>query len=279
VIIEDESHDMTDPSLHGALPASNAPDGRARGRSRRQRIAALASVVIVGLVVAVVAGFLWWAQPQPLLPEANAALVSTPGVQVEQAGDGRLTFRPRGERIPVGLVIYPGGKVPPAAYAPAARAIAESGYLVAIVPVPFNLAVLDIGAAAPVIADHPEVASWAVGGHSLGGAMAAQFAEANPDLVDGLVLWAAYSAADLSDAGLPVASVYGTLDGGLEAFTDAENTARLGSAVMQTALEGGNHEQMGWYTGQPNDPPAAIGRHAQQDAVVAATLELLAALE
>ncbi len=45
-----------------------------------------------------------------------------------------------------------------------------------------------------------------------------------------------------------------------------------------TPIEGGNHEQMGWYTGQPNDPPAAISREAQQQAVVAATLDLLQAL-
>jgi hypothetical protein len=32
---------------------------------------------------------------------------------------------------------------------------------------------------------------------------------------------------------------------------------------------------MGWYTGQPNDPPATISRQEQQDRVVAATVALL----
>ena len=72
---------------------------------------------------------------------------------------------------------------------------------------------------------------------------------------------------------------YGSLDAGVPSFTDPANLARLGPAVETTVIDGGNHEQMGWYTGQPNDPPATISREAQQDAIVAASLEMLAALE
>jgi hypothetical protein len=35
---------------------------------------------------------------------------------------------------------------------------------------------------------------------------------------------------------------------------------------------------MGWYTGQPNDPPATITRVDQQRRVVVATVALLASL-
>jgi hypothetical protein len=61
-------------------------------------------------------------------------------------------------------------------------------------------------------------------------------------------------------------------------FTSEENVARLGPALVFTVIEGGNHEQMGWYTGQPNDPPATIPREEQQARIVDATLELLDAL-
>jgi hypothetical protein len=44
-------------------------------------------------------------------------------------------------------------------------------------------------------------------------------------------------------------------------------------------IEGGNHEQMGWYTGQPNDPPATTARDEQQSQLVIATASFLAALE
>ena len=85
------------------------------------------------LVVVAAGAFLWYAQPVPLLPEATAALASTDAVEYEVAADGTLLYTPRAAEPTVGLVLYPGGKVPPAAYAPAARAIAEAGYLVAIV--------------------------------------------------------------------------------------------------------------------------------------------------
>ncbi len=64
----------------------------------------------------------------------------------------------------------------------------------------------------------------------------------------------------------------------MPSFTSEENVARLGPALVFTVIEGGNHEQMGWYTGQPNDPPATISRGEQQDRIVAATLEMLDAL-
>jgi hypothetical protein len=253
------------------------PGGPGRGRliaSRRRAAIGCLGVLALALI-AIVVGFLWWARPQPLLPEATAALASTAAAVFEEGADGRLTWTPTAGPPTTGLVLYTGGKVPPAAYAPAARAIAEAGHLVAIVPAPLNLAILDTGAAQAVIDDHPGVTAWAVGGHSLGGASAALFADGHPGVVDGLVLWAAYSAADLSDEGLAVVLSYGTLDTGAPDFIDPTNLARLGPDPDLDVIEGGNHEQMGWYTGQPDDPPATIGRAEQQDRIVAATVRLL----
>lgn len=246
--------------------------------TRSRVLRGLLVVALLGAVVGVV-GFAVWVQPQALLPEATAALASTPDATFEAADDGRLTFSPTARDPTVGLVLYPGGKVPPAAYAPAARAIAEQGYLVVIVPVPFNLAILGTGAAAAVIDDHPDIGSWVVGGHSLGGVAASMFIDGNEGLVDGLVLWAAYASGDLSDDGILVSLAYGTLDAGVPSFSDPDNLAKLGPALDTVVIEGGNHEQMGWYTGQPNDPPATISREAQQDAIIEATVVLLAALD
>ena len=245
----------------------------------RRRILQGVLIALVAVVAIGIGGFLWYAQPQPLLPEATAALASTPDATFEQGADGRLTYTPTAADPVTGLVLYTGGKVPPAAYAPAARAIAEQGFVVAIVPAPFNLAILDTGAAQAVIDDHPEIATWAVGGHSLGGASAALFVDGHSGLVDGLVLWASYSPADLDDDGVLVSLSYGTLDPGVPSFTDPGNVAKLGPAVVTTVIDGGNHEQMGWYTGQPNDPPATISRQDQQDRIVAATVELLTAFD
>jgi len=246
-------------------------------KRRRGTILRIIGVVLLALVVVAVVGFLWWAQPQPLLPEATAALSSTELATYDGSG-GLITYTPTAGEPTTGLILYPGGKVPSAGYAPQARKIAEDGYLVVIVSVPFNFAVFDIEAAQPVIDAHPEIEHWVVGGHSLGGAMAAQFLSGNPGAAEGLVFWAAYSAADISSQGLAVASIYGSLDAGIPSLTSPTAVANVGPDLTTTVIEGGNHEQMGWYTGQPNDPPATISRVDQQAQVITATKALLDAV-
>ncbi len=230
------------------------------------------------LIVVGLAGFLVYAQPQPTLPEASAALVSDAEVAASTVGRD-LVFRPVQATPAVGLILYPGGKVPPAAYAPAARRVAAlSGALVVVVDVPFHLAVFDIDAPNRVIAREPSITTWAVGGHSLGGAMAAQFVSSHPGAVNGLVLWASYSAADLANTEIEVLSIYGSLDAGLPTIRSDANLAKLPATTTYVEISGGNHEQMGWYTGQPNDPPATISRVEQQNQLAIATASFLAAL-
>jgi hypothetical protein len=241
--------------------------------TRRVLAILLAAMGITALVLLVV-GFVWLATPQPLLPEAEAALASTSTVVVDDDG-GTLTFTPTTGDPAAGLIFYPGGKVLPAAYAPAAQDIADTGYLVVIPAMPFNLAVLGAGAATDIIRAHPEVEAWVIGGHSLGGAMAGQYAADNPGSVGGLVLWAAYPAASVATQPIVARSIYGTLDNGVPGFTSAETRSKLPPDTAFVPIEGGNHEQMGWYTGQPNDPPATISRADQQAQAVKATLDLL----
>lgn len=242
---------------------------------RRRRWPRVLLGIIVALVLVVVVGGAWWLQPQPLLPEASAAMQSSDAVTVTNASDA-ITFTPTAAAPTTGFIFYPGGKVEPAAYARSAQAIAEAGYLVAIVPMPLNLAVLNANGADAVIAAHPEIEHWVIGGHSLGGAMAGQYADQHPDAVDGVAFWAAYPNGDLSDQpDLATLSVYGSLDGGAERFTSDATKATLPADTTFVVVEGGNHEQMGDYTGQPNDPPATISRDEQQAQVQAATIALL----
>jgi dienelactone hydrolase len=235
------------------------------------------ALLLVVTVLAGVAGAVYFAIPQPDLPDAGAALTSGETVSVAREDD-RLVFRPASAAPDTGLILYPGGKVDAAAYAPAAARLAELGFLVVIVPMPLNLAVLGIDRADAVLAAHPEIVRWAIGGHSLGGAMAAQYVASHPGTVHGLVLWAAYSAAAI-DPPVPTLVAYGTLDAGAASFTSAANLAKLGGSPVVVAIEGGNHEQMGWYTGQPNDPPAGISRADQQAQLVDATARFLGSLE
>jgi pimeloyl-ACP methyl ester carboxylesterase len=226
-----------------------------------------------------VAGFAVWAYtPLGPMPEALAALESGPQVQVET--EPWLVFQPVGDPPDTGLILYPGGRVDPRAYAPTARAIASDGYLVVIVPMPFNLAVFGAGRAAEVMAAFPEIERWAIGGHSLGGAMAANFAHQNPGRVDGLVLWAAYPAGgdDLSGSELEVVSISGTRDGLATPQDIADSRPRLPADTRWVAIEGGNHAQFGWYGAQSGDNPATISRQDQQAQIIGATTGLLSDL-
>lgn len=235
---------------------------------------------LVPLALAIaVSGFVIWAMAAAApMPQALAALQSTDQVSVET---GRwLVFQPTGKATETGLVIYPGGRVDPRAYAPTAQSIAAQGYLVVIVPMPLYLAVLAPDAAADVLTTYPEVRRWAVGGHSLGGAMAARFCYTHPGAVKGLALWAAYPASDnnLAASGLAVVSISGSRDAlATPAKIDASRPL-LPVDTRWLEIEGGNHAQFGWYGPQDGDNAASIPRETQQDQVVAATVQILRSL-
>jgi hypothetical protein len=236
--------------------------------------------LLILLPVVALGGFVLWAEHTPApMPEALAALESDPAVVV--TADRWLVFRPAHQETETGLVLYPGGRVDPRSYAPAAHEIAARGYVVVVVPMPLNLAVFGPDAAAGVFDSFPEISRWAVGGHSLGGAMAARFADSQPSLVQGLVLWASYpdAANDLSESRLAVTSVYGTLDGLATVDEIYASRPLLPPTTTWVAVEGGNHAQFGWYGPQSGDNPATITREKQQQQVVEATVQLLDSLD
>jgi hypothetical protein len=233
-------------------------------------------LLIVAAPLLAASGFVVWAEmtPRPM-PEALAALQSDS--QVEVTTDRWLIFRPVNQEPRTGLILYPGGRVDSRSYAPAARAVAAEGYLVVIVPMPLNLAVFGADKASEVIGAFPEIDHWGVGGHSLGGAMAARFAHGHPSEVQGLVLWGAYPDAsnDLSASDLAVTSIYGTLDGLATEEKIAASRSLLPLDTDWVAIAGGNHAQFGWYGPQSGDNPATISRQAQQQQIVEATVRLL----
>lgn len=239
-------------------------------------------LIVLGIIVLVAVGaFVIWAQtPLGPMPEAEAALQSDAQVVVET--EPWITFMPAGPVKDTGLILYPGGRVDARSYAPPARAIAEAGYLVVIVPMPLNLAVFGASRAADVITAHPEVARWAIGGHSLGGAMASNFVAKNPEAVEGLVLWAAYPATsdDLSGLSTLVASSISATNDGLST-PDKIDASRplLPATTTWVPIRGGNHAQFGWYGPQPGDGQATISHEQQMAEQVQGTIDLLQTLE
>jgi len=237
-------------------------------------------LVIAVVLVVGAGGFVVWASvaSQPM-PEALSALQSDAQVKVETGQ--WIVFRPVLTQPTTGLIFYPGGKVDARAYAPQAHAIAAQGYLVVITPMPLNLAIFGVDKAMDVIKAFPLIRHWAIGGHSLGGSMAASFANKHPAAVQGIAFWASYPADsdNLSATSFVVTSIYASNDGLATGAKIDHSRALLPSNTAWVKLEGGNHAQFGWYGPQSGDGQAAISREAQQQRTVAATLQLLKRVE
>lgn len=237
-------------------------------------------LAVLGVLLLGVLGFVVWASiTNPIMPEAAAALRSDSSVKVslDPPGGDWLVFEPSASAPDTGLIFYPGGKVDYRAYAPYARALAARGYLVVIPRMPLNLAVFDIDAAGKIIPAFLQVKHWAVGGHSLGGSMAANYAYRHPQQIQGLVLLASYPASSdsLAQANIKVVSIYGTNDGLATGAKIDASRALLPKDARFIPVQGGNHAQFGDYGLQSGDNPAAVSRADQQSQAVEATANLL----
>lgn len=159
-----------------------------------------------------------------------------------------------------GFIFYPGGKVEETAYLPLLAALAEADIFCVTVKMPLHLAVMDADAAAAVMDDFPEIDCWYLGGHSLGGAMAAGFAAEHEERLKGLVLLAAYPTKEIEE--LPVLSIYGSEDGVLNR-EKYETSIPLAANLTEHVIEGGNHAQFGNYGAQDGDGAAEIDKEEQ----------------
>jgi hypothetical protein len=233
-------------------------------------------LILLAVIAAAVLGFVIWAMtPLGPMPEAIAAMESDEKVSVSTSP--WLIFTPTTTQPQSGIIIYPGGRVDPRSYAPLGRAFAEQGHLAVIVPMPLNLAVFSPGKAQAVLEAYPEIEYWGIAGHSLGGAMAANFIANHPEAIDRLALWAAYPAEgdSLAGVGLRVSSIFASLDGLVDPATIADSSSLLPPSTQFVEITGGNHAQFGWYGDQPGDNQAEISRSEQQQQIVKATNALL----
>lgn len=211
--------------------------------------------------------------------EVDDALTSDDRVTVTDQRDF-LLFDPVARSSEVGVVFYPGGLVQHEAYAPPLRRLADAGIRTALVPMPSDLAVFAPRKADRVL-DEVEAEAWIIAGHSLGGAMAATYADQRRDEVDGLALWAAYPAKsrDLSDSDLLALDLVATEDEVLDQETWVERRELLPPDTVRVEIEGGNHAGFGAYGPQDGDGEATIDRAEQHAQTVGAMLDLVARVE
>lgn len=191
---------------------------------------------------------------------------------------GLLVFQPDAQPTS-GLIYYPGGLVDPEAYANTAQGLADAGYLVIVPKMPLNLAVTGINRAEQIMASFPEVESWVIGGHSLGGAMAAEYAKGNPEQVNGLIFFASRPGTPQAfiNTPFPILIMYGTQESG------APRTQAFYEVVADSAelyiIQGGNHAQFGDYGLQDGDGTATITVDDQQQQIIEQTIQFMQSLE
>lgn len=176
-----------------------------------------------------------------------------------------------------GLIFYPGAKVEEWAYAPILSKLADNGICCVVVKMPFHLAVLRSDAANQVVTEIPAVEYWYIGGHSLGGAMAADYAadyhseKMQGKNFKGLILLAAYPTKEIY---MPVLSIYGSEDNVLNR-EKYQSTHVYANSLTEYVLEGGNHAYFGNYGEQKGDGKAAITKEEQWQETVDDILDFI----
>lgn len=188
---------------------------------------------------------------------------------------------------PVGFMFYPGALVDPHSYIPAFAGLASSGIPVMIVRETGNLAIFDPGVGLSLKDDFPGVTDWVIGGHSLGGAMAAWTVYDHDSAFKGVVLLASYPAESKSLAQKPVKllSISAEFDGlatrakiaqfesllptpatRLESVDSIWPSSSDAYSVMYE-IPGGNHAGFASYGAQAGDGEATISTADQHSAV------------
>ena len=202
--------------------------------------------------------------------------------------DEMIVFTPAEPKGRTGLLFFHGAVVEPGAYAPLIRAVAENGFIAAIVKLPYRFAPFEshrreaIGRALQIVARTEAVDKWVVAGHSKGGGVAAELVHADRSSASALILIGTSLPKDfdLSDIAIPVKKVFASNDG-IATVERIESTKRnLPEHTEWIEIVGGNHSQFGYYGHQLFDGVATINRTEQQRRTleeILATLETLQA--
>jgi hypothetical protein len=223
--------------------------------------------ILAALLLLVVLAWFLWADSYYRAEPAALAVKTETALPVEDWRGGIALGDPASD---IGFIFYPGGMVDEYAYLPLLEQIARQDVLCVDVSMPFHLALLNTDACEAIIKRYPEVKTWYIGGHSLGGTMAAKYVAGHEEEFSGLVLLAAYPSAEID---LPILSIRGDRDGVLDMAEYA--AAPWGPELKELVLEGANHAGFGTYGAQKGDGEASISAEEQQTLTAEAVLALL----
>ena len=233
--------------------------------------------IAIFLIILVSGSFIYLSSYYKASSLAFDSLESDSLVEVEEDGD--ILFEPVANAKDIGFIFYPGAKVEASAYAPLAKEIASNGYPVIIAKMNFNLAILSPNRADMIISNHKDIENWVIGGHSLGGVMASNYALEN-DQINGLVLLASYpqDKTNLSSKPIKVLSLWGSNDevADLNKVKEAKEVMPTDSQFIE--ITGGNHGGFGEYGHQKGDGESSITNKQQMTETTKYIIELLDSL-
>lgn len=249
-------------------------------KSKRLRKTVFAILLLI-VMSAIIYGGVWFMASYEPDMLSLIAMQSNDKVTVDETDD-YISFAPISGTSKPGLLYYPGAKVEPEAYAVMAQRLAEAGIPVIIAKMPFNFAIFDADKAMALKQTLGITDTWAIGGHSLGGSMAAKVAYENPTAFEALILFASYPAGksnDLSSSPLKVLSISGSMDAFVTKEKLDEKKPFLPIETIYYDIEGGNHSQFGNYGFQKGDNIATITAEAQMDLIVELLIAFMGGLQ
>lgn len=225
----------------------------------RNKKKTIKNIIIITIISIIVIPIIFYLNTYYKASEiVNDSLISSKTVKVKQNSNGILFDGQGKENI---FVFYPGAKVEYTSYAPLMHTLAEKGLDTYIIEMPFNIAFFDINAIKEVKNKY-EYDNWFIGGHSLGGVVAAMnVKEYN---IKGLILLASYPT---ENPNCKTLSIYGSNDGVLNIEKYQDSTKNL-NKFTEIIIDGGNHAYFGNYGEQKGDNKATISRNEQQDITV-----------
>lgn len=230
----------------------------------KQNLGKKVTFVVIGIIVVIFAALFLYSNDY-YRSEVTVEEYSTySSCKIEEVSDGIFVD---GEGNTDAVVFYPGAKVEYTSYLPLCVKLAEQGVDCFLVKMPFHLAIFGSGKAAGIM-DNYEYENWYLAGHSLGGAMAANYVAEHTEDFAGLIMLAAYPTKALVSEDLKVLSVYGNKDEVLNKEKLEAGAEFVPEHYTEISLGGANHAGFGNYGPQEGDGEATMEREKQQDMTV-----------
>lgn len=269
--LEKENVENKEDEIGKSIDENNDKLEAIRKKSKTRKFIAIG--IIATLIIIIGVFLLWSNKSYSPTEDASKALKSDNVVMVNN--QEYISFTPIGKDPTKGFIFYPGAKVEAESYAPLCREIAKEGFEVVIAKMPFNFAIFSPNEAQEIIDEYKHIDKWAIGGHSLGGVMAAKFASENEE-VKGLALYASYPQGnELLNSNKKVVSMWGSEDSVLNMESLENSKTDLPKDTKFIEIKGANHAQFGDYGLQSGDSKALISKEEQTDIAAKNTIELL----